>query len=897
MVAGKFKPETPLAQAIYKGDRTGVIALLAPLSIAERQRQRSELARLGKLMDKARYAYGDRTVAGWGKSPSDAQYRALAAGLFLCGTAKDVAESWIEIDDLMELARKFPPSWLADLGEAMMDAPASRGNIRDVQKLISAGLVRRPQSEGYILGLMQLFAGSWTKQTSIEAQFKADPGLKDVLLRVLEVEGVSDVSLAAVDKYTHEDHSWSKRLLGLAQSGVYSREVLIDKTLSALERGWIQFRSGWFSQFHELLNPGIDEMKPHAQRYVALMASRIPPTVTFALGVVTELETAGALEPLATLNAIRPVLSSAVKSQVENALKLIDRMVKSAPAVAGFAAKLIIPALAHESAAVQQQILKRLDAWKLDVESRESLQPYLRGIAATNRDALAKLMGEGAAPAARAPDARLPPSAAVSRETPRTSLDASRRIVPITRLDELVERVAYVFENDTDIDEFERVLAALIRFAPLSDDARTRFAPLAKRIGKVRKPVAQQLARMVEFLLTGKRIGADSNIDHSGNKAKAQLHLIARVNDLMSFAATAGGTTPLGTPTHRRGFIDAAELVRRFAAHQAARVKSSRADFLVGLMRIAPESAASARGELRALADDPLAQALMAAMGEDVKVRDLELSGAAQRVREMCAGIDCVERTWKVETQVFGNNQTHTRVAVDFGSGRENLDPVTAIAHSLGTVRSDLWYSFPSVGGIDEGSLLYFASLLPADLEVLFVDGASLLSRNIDWWETQWENAAYLRQLLHSDVPMKPMATLTLALGLAGKEPGQTAIAVDALVQTHAEGRLDTALLAADIRECLRAEHAACARYAKSLRAALRIDAGVAPALFTILSEAIAARPNDPPKDTAALLELLLELAVGHGLKLPEATRAALEAMQVGGKGKALRTKLLELPR
>ena len=91
---------------------------------------------------------------------------------------------------------------------------------------------------------------------------------------------------------------------------------------------------------------------------------------------------------------------------------------------------------------------------------------------------------------------------------PRSSLDASRRIEPIVDLDELVERVAYVFENDTDIDEFERTLAALVRFAPLSDEARSRFAPLARRIAKVRKPVAQQLARMLGFLLTGNRAAA-----------------------------------------------------------------------------------------------------------------------------------------------------------------------------------------------------------------------------------------------------------------------------------------------------------------------------------------------------------------------------------------------------
>ena len=258
-MAKKFKPETPLAEAVYKGDRKRVIALLAPLGPAERQRKRSELSKLDKHMEKARFAFGDRTRAGWGKTPTDAQYRALAAGVFLCGTSKDVAESWIGIDDLIELARKFPPPWLADLGEAMTDLPASRGNIRDVQKLISEGLVRRPTSEGYTLGLMQLVAGGWAKDISIDAHFKADPGLKDVLLRILEVEGTQEVSLASLEKYGGPT---AQKLVELSERGIYPRAVLIDKALGGLERGWNQFRSGWFSSFHVLLAPTTKEMKP-----------------------------------------------------------------------------------------------------------------------------------------------------------------------------------------------------------------------------------------------------------------------------------------------------------------------------------------------------------------------------------------------------------------------------------------------------------------------------------------------------------------------------------------------------------------------------------------------------------------------------------------------------------
>ena len=90
----------------------------------------------------------------------------------------------------------------------MKDLPASRGNIHDVQKLISRRTGARGRtSEGYALGLMLLVAGGWAKDISIDAHFAADPGLKDVLLRILEVEGTQDVSLASVDKYT-ADRTW-----------------------------------------------------------------------------------------------------------------------------------------------------------------------------------------------------------------------------------------------------------------------------------------------------------------------------------------------------------------------------------------------------------------------------------------------------------------------------------------------------------------------------------------------------------------------------------------------------------------------------------------------------------------------------------------------------------------
>ena len=133
-----------------------------------------------------------------------------------------------------------------------------------------------------------------------------------------------------------------------------------------------------------------------------------------------------------------------------------------------------------------------------------------------------------------------------------------------------------------------------------------------------------------------------------------------------------------------------------------------------------------------------------------------------------------------------------------------------------------------------------------------------------------------------------------LAVALAGeKSQGQTAVAVDVLVQSSAEGRLDTKLLASQVAELLRSGHAACARYAKSLAAALRIDENVAPVLAEVLSAAAVARPADPPKDTAALLNLLLEIVVARDLRLAAEVTQAINNLKIGGRGNVLRKELL----
>ncbi len=154
-------------------------------------------------------------------------------------------------------------------------------------------------------------------------------------------------------------------------------------------------------------------------------------------------------------------------------------------------------------------------------------------------------------------------------------------------------------------------------------------------------------------------------------------------------------------------------------------------------------------------------------------------------------------------------------------------------------------------------------------------------------------NRAYLALLLDLTVPFTPMAYRTLALGLAGKEPGQTAMAIDALIAAWTEGRLEVPVLSNTLRELMQTPLVKLARYGKSLSLAARAHEHAPRLVFDLLCDAVRFDGEAPPKDAAALLELLLGLALELAEPLPGSTRTAIEKMKLGGKGKAAKQELL----
>lgn len=914
--------DSPLERHILAGDLDAVMDCIDTADQAERKAMRCTAERLIMRRWQLLRADADSPLAVDGRTDrarANRLFRATELARFMCDPELPPSDYWqhIGIQDIAAYQARFAPPRSSEAMDKQLRGDNRWHYAHVIHRAIVAGLVERPDTDEYIDAL---FFGDLRCESNIVLKHvDADPGVAPWLLRLFEREGTSDGSFAAREKYCHDpDLTWGHAFLTLCERGVYTRAQLLDKTLGALACDWPQFKSGWFSRFHEQLAPSVDEMAAEAERYLALCYSRIAPTAGMALQAVAALYQAGRVDAQAVCEAATPLVSATAKGQVLAALELLGQVAKNDAALAHHASGIAAQALGHTAADVHKKAIAFLAKWGLNDAGRELARGYLPFVSAVNRPALARLVGEAeAAPSAMAPAA---PSTA---EAPRrlSPLDAGRALPPLDAIADLVERIAYVLENPADVDAWERVAAALVQRAPMAAANKPAFLALQKRTRKLEWPAKSlpfALGRILAAALEGEGTAEDAMRVPGDLPTRTEHFIGPRTRGLIAQALAGKGLVPLSTPTHRGGFIDPRQLVQRIQAHQQAGTEAPVAEQVLALMRLVPASmdedaARTALAEAAQIPDQTLLlQALRHALGGDAApvpsgadARALFL--AAARVRAPHAddattlaaygdlgpdGPLHARIDWHVLSETSEGGYTFHHLYLSHEPALQLQECVqphhTALALCAKHLADTRWSTEHEAAHIR-----FAASLLPSGLEPLFAEAARTMGNNVDWWEAQWQNRAYIDLLLEPTTPFTPMALLLLAVALAGKEPGQTAPAVDALVQGVQDGRLDPAALGDTLARLWATPLVKGPRYAKSLAAAAQAHTALPAAVFTLLCAMVQEPMTTWRKDQAPLLELLLELHLAHGLALPASTTAALAAMKLGAKGKAAQQKLL----
>jgi len=738
----------------------------------------------------------------------------------LAARLPDVLDDWIE--------------WV--LGENVKSWPHVRRWVRE-------GVAPPPRCESYITALI---GHMWPDDPT--DLLRADPGLREhEVWRLFEVEGGGENSLAARDKYNHPSRTWRNALATLAAEGLLPRERLLDAGLEALERDFERFRAGWFSQFHEALEPTLEEREARAGRYLALLGSRIAPTVSFAMKALTALDKAGRLTDREFVGHAAPALAAREKGTVAAALRLLDRIAKRDPALAHPAAVVAAEALLHEAPEVQGRALDLIEQYgrREDADLAPLLQRRLEDLAPSQRPRLAQWLGavpetaasddaedlfrraaavspamsalaglDAAVVAARSGKLDLPPLDLRNPRIPR--LDPAAALGPVADLDALIDLFSTVMENCGPPDDIERLLDGLSRLCnqrPPDFDRRT--APLKKRAAAlVRKAqgwaflgwLPRDLPELALAWLTGKVADRDP-----APQVDLTWFYGARCWEVAQRAAARTPAVLLAAPTHAGGWLDPRTFVQRVQDHGPFKESLPLFDLIQGLLRLAPDHRAEA---LAAAADLPgdAGDAIRHALGaEGVKIGPTAaLWAAAARARSPFAddaavaarhpklGPDAGEAarsTFRLKLDSYNDHGTvYLHWDIDMvveppvpEKLREDLPTVMLHAPVETETRERRW----------------LATLWPAGRAAWFAHGVGLLAHNLDWWEAEWQNRVHLEALLEPDTDLGEIGRLLLGLGLGAKEAGEAGLATDAAIMAVADGRIDGPALGATLAHLL----------------------------------------------------------------------------------------------
>jgi hypothetical protein len=413
------------------------------------------------------------------------------------------------------------PPWIEDWAKMVLEINPRHWPV--VRRLVHEGICRRPDSDNYFLGLLEVNDAVFGRHQDVRNAMLQDPiFLKEDLWRLFEIEGGGEYSLANREKYAKPEKQWCTVLVQLATEQKLPRGRLLDASLEALERDFAQFRAGWFSRFHEMLQPTLDERVARVERYLRLLASHNSPTVSFALASLKILEKAKRLSAGSVVEHIEPALGARHKSTVLTALQLLGKAVRDKPGLERQTARVATTALSHESAEAQGAALDFIQRCGdvADAELVALVQEKAEFVAPSQRRRLIAWLGEEKPAAAHETQPVLDLQALLKRaahlerslarqagvdavaaairdgcgavaalefdgtEFPR--LDPAMAIQPIQDLEELIDCFATTLENADDLDEVERVLDGVSRLCDQRrSDFGSRTGPLLKRATKL----------------------------------------------------------------------------------------------------------------------------------------------------------------------------------------------------------------------------------------------------------------------------------------------------------------------------------------------------------------------------------------------------------------------------
>ena len=196
---------------------------------------------------------------------------------------------------------------------------------------------------------------------------REDEQLREELIwGMLAVEGNRDVSLTQRDSYKpgqkENNPGWSCALIEASETGLISRDRLIDALLSSLMSDFPAYRVGWFSRLVTGLKLTAEEIAARQSEFLTLFSSPIGPSVTLGVQHIHRLWTKNpqALDATAFAYAA-PAVCAGTKANALKILTMLQALYRAGTLDAAACEDAVVMALSHTHAQVQAAALKHLE--------------------------------------------------------------------------------------------------------------------------------------------------------------------------------------------------------------------------------------------------------------------------------------------------------------------------------------------------------------------------------------------------------------------------------------------------------------------------------------------------------------------------------------------------------
>ena len=766
-------------------------------------------------------------------------------------TARKIVTDWWQVsselgwnpgleDDVYAVLAARGSAFLGTVARGLLRNEGGWGSWPLVRRAVREGVIERPEGEdylrGFVTGIGRRFGASLDDVDATYDSLVADPALlDDEVWRLFEVDLGSELGLAGTwslrdpddptKGYTSGENRWLHALVRLADEQRLDRERLLDASLDALLRDFRASTVGWYAKLHEALEPTPTERTVRVDRYLSLVTSPVPAVVKEGLGSLRRIE--DAVPPEAFARVAPTPFSQRQKNLSTETLALLGSLCKRHPDARSQLLSAAAHALGHERTDVQERAVTLLEQYAEETP-RAAVLAYVDVVSPTLRARVQALTGVAT-----------PDPHPVQLSTPRSgrkeheAWPARATLEPVESVDELIELAAMLMEGDGDGDDCERFLDGVSRLCderPAGFERRT--AGLAKRAERPgywgHEAAGTELVAYVVRAWTRR-----SRPEGVRGVSTVMGYLARRADEVARRAARGHARRLLAFPTHRGGYVEPSVLEERLARTGRLFNRSDPLD--------------RAQAEARAM---PRAAPL----------------DYARRVREDTRGGITVRDIRLVATEVPPYPGELGRIAEHAGAAEQG---------------TQWWYGGAVAwAGFDRLGSRWAFTVMPSAPDVAFAGAATVAVAARDASDTSAGHPETpLERAIERDLELTPTAWLTVAGCLVVHAPRVTRVAVDLLVASAEDGRLDSGRLGSELAWLLDNDLAKAGRLDAPLRDVARVSPlHAAGTLETV--EAVLAELDTRPHALHVLLDVAVECAAATGRPVTDdRARAALRSI------------------